>query len=113
MEISDDSLKISVFLKDKDNLLANVTISIFTIDYGFVTIKDFQIWVSRNFNERLQEAINITPPMKNFYGKYHQRVFLENKDKWYQLEARIYDAYCLSRNKEKKTEKVNLDELPI
>jgi hypothetical protein len=109
-----DDLKITVFLKDKNNLVANVTLSFNTIAYGFITIKDFQIWKSKNFNERLQEPINISPPTRNVYGRYLPTVFLERKEKWYEIESKIYDAYNLAKIEmlaKKGTSDINLDEI--
>lgn len=110
-----ENIKIKVFLKDKNNLLANATVSFNTISYGFVTIKDFQIWRSKNFNERLQEAINITPPTRNMHGHFLPTIFLEDRKKWYELESKIYDTYCLAKNEETKKEdlKINPDDIHI
>ena len=110
MSLDGEDVKISIFLKDKGRLLANAVVSFNTIIFSYVTVKDFQLWESTKFNERLQEAINITPPTRNIYGKYSQRVFLEDKKKWIDLEARIYDAYCAARNKKQIQEKVTINE---
>lgn len=111
MEISDDDLKIKVYLKDKNNLFANVTISVQTVGYDFLTVKDFQIWKSNNLNERLQEYINITPPTKVIFGRYIPRVFLEKKEKWFELETRIYDAYLKAKNKSQNNKEENLEDI--
>ena len=68
MEMQD--VKIKVYIKDKDNLIANANVSLNTVLFGFVTIKGFQLWKSTHFNERLSESINITPPTKQGYGRY-------------------------------------------
>lgn len=102
MEIDDGYIKIRILLKDKNNLLANATVSIETINYGFVTIKDFQIWRSQKMNGRLQEFINIKPPQRNVYSKWIDRVFFEDRERWIDLEARVYDAYCIARNNSKE-----------
>ena len=96
MEISDENVKISVFIKDKGNLLANATVSLETVAYGFVTIKDFQIWRSKNLNSRLQEYINIKPLQRNIWGRWIDRVFFEDTEKWYELEAEIYNKYFVA-----------------
>lgn len=113
MENRDENLTINVFLKNKGNLLANATISINTIELGFITIKDFQIWDSRNFNENLQAAINITAPSIPFKGKYHPRVFIEDKEKWRNLESKIYEAYLGLPKKENREEEIDLEEIPV
>src|SRR3972149_8104473 len=99
MEMSDEHVKIRVFIKDKGNLLANATISLETVYFGFITIKNFQIWRSQNLNSTGQENINIKPLQRNVYGKWLDRVFFEDTEKWYELEAKIYDAYFMARSK--------------
>src|SRR3990167_6757902 len=100
MELSDGNVKIRIFIKDKGNLLANATVSLETVYFGWITIKDFQIWRSQNLNSRLQEYINIKPLQRNVWGKWLDRVFFEDTEKWYELEQRIYDAYFLARTKQ-------------
>ena len=100
MEISDGNVKIRIFIKNKNNLLANAIVSLETVYFGWITLKDFQIWRSQNLNSRLQEYINIKPLQRNVYGKCLDRVFFEDNEKWYELEAKIYDAYFLARSKE-------------
>lgn len=89
-------IKIKIIIKDKPNLLANANISFDTVAFGSITIKNFAIWKSKHFNERLQEAINITPPSTRGF-KYTAIVFFENRDRWYELEQQIYDAFNVSR----------------
>ena len=108
-------VKIKVFIKDKNNLIANANVSLNTLDFGFVTIKGFQIWRSNVFNQRLNEQINITPPTKQTFGRYTQQVFFEDKDKWYELEAKIYDVFNNDRNKKlskQSVEDINIDDIP-
>lgn len=109
----ENDIKIKIILRDsKSNLLANANISINTIQFGFVTIKGFQIWKSHNLNERLQESINITPPTRQVYGHYRFQVFFEDKTKWPIMEEMIYNAFLQIRNKRVETEDVDIDELP-
>lgn len=112
----DNDIKITIQLKDKASLLANAIVSLNTIAFGFVTIKDFQIWRSKVFNDRLQEQINIKPPTRAFFGKFLERVFIEDKNKWYELEQMIYDAFNNERNKKQannNNEEVNIDDIPL
>lgn len=95
--MDNEDVKITIFLKKSPKLLANATISIQTIYFGFVTIKGFQIWNSRIFNERLQEAINITPPTIMSHGRSYQFVHFEDEKKWFELEERIYGAFIKTR----------------
>lgn len=102
-----DDIKIKIIIKDKPNLLANANISLNTIAFGFVTIKNFAIWKSKHFNDRLQEAINITPPATRGF-KYTPIVFFETPDKWFDLELQIYQAFVASRTSS-KYEDIDLD----
>ncbi len=111
MEINDENVKIKIYLKDKGNLLANVNVTIDTVEYGYLTVKGFQIWRSQKFNSRLQENINITPPRRKIYGAYIDLAFFDDVNKWYKLEARIYDAYHIAQTKKenKKVENEDID----
>lgn len=96
-QINEENIKIVIFLKDKPKLLANATITVQSMEYGQVSIKNWQIWKSDNMNERLQEKINVQPPSINMYGKYHPVIFFQDKDQFFQIESRIYDAFCKAR----------------
>src|SRR3989344_8904358 len=97
--MENEDVKITIILKKgSPKLLANATISIETVYFGFITIKGFQIWNSRIFNERLQEAINIVPPTIMPYGHPYTFVFFEKEQKWFDLETRIYEAFVKERN---------------
>ena len=100
-------INIKIILKDKPNLLANANVSINTIELGFVTIKNFVIWRSTYFNERLQEAINIEPPKTQGFRRT-PIVFFETRDKWFDLERQIYDAFNVSRAGK---EEIDIDEV--
>ena len=97
-----EDLKIHIILKSNGSILGNATISVNTYAFGFITIKDFTLWKSHVFNERLQDYINITPPIRNTFGKYIERVFLENPQKWYELELAIFEAYNAELDKQAK-----------
>lgn len=105
----DNDIKIEIKIKDIKTLLANATVSINTIPLGFVTIKGFAIWKSNHFNERLQEAINITPPSTRGF-KYIPIVFIENPKMWIELEQKIYDAFNTKRT-HANSEEIDLDEV--
>lgn len=100
MELSDGNVKIRIFIKNKNNLLANATVTLETVYFGFLTLKDFQIWRSQNLNNRLMEYINIKPLSRNIYGKWLERAYFEDPEKWYELESKIYDAYFKARNEQ-------------
>lgn len=114
MEIDNVDVRITILLKEQPHLIANATVSLRTTIFGFVTIKGFQIWKSPRFNDRLQEAINITPPTKQIFGKYFHQVFFENPKEWIALESRIYDVFNKARSENSKklpSENVSPDEL--
>lgn len=89
-----NDIKITIIIKDKPNLLANANMAIPTLDFGYITIKGFQIWKSNNLNSRLQDYVNITPPSIKAYLRWNNIVFFESEDKWVEIEQIIYDNYC-------------------
>lgn len=112
--VDEKHLKISIHFKDKEKLLANATICLETLEYGPLTIKGFQIWKSSQINDRLGEAINITPPSQPLYGRYITLLFFEDEQKWFKLERRIYDAYCLAKTKRAgRDEYIDPKDVPI
>lgn len=102
------NIKIEIKIKDVGNLLANANLEILTDGYGWVTIKDFQIWVSNNLNSRLNENINIQPLSINAHGNYLKKVFFEDSSQWEKIESEIFDAY-----KKKLLEEVPIDEKEV
>jgi hypothetical protein len=98
-QYEDENLKIRIKLKkNSPKLLANADL-IFNSHYGFITIKDFQIWRSDYFNERVQAKINIKPPSRNNYGHYTPYIFIENENSWHDIERLIGSAYFNAANK--------------
>lgn len=112
-----ENLKIKILPKNQSKLIANVNIAINTVEFGFITIKGFQIWKSNLMNERLQEKINIAPPSLRMYGRYISFVHVEDKKMWLELEHLIYSAYLrfssVNKVKSKEDEKVNPDNIPF
>lgn len=105
--------KIYIYIPEKNSkLLANVSVTLTTLEFGKVTQKWFQIWESRLMNERLLAQVNITPPTVRIYSRYHPQVYFEDVDKWYELEMLIYKAY-LDKINPRSEEKVDPDEIPI
>ena len=106
MDIQDENVKVMVFLREGNaRLLATATVSVRTVDYGFMTIKGFQIWKSKNLNGRLQEFMNITPPSTMIKGSRYFVIFFENKELWSNLEEAIYSSYRLAAVKKIKESK--------
>ena len=106
-----NDIKIKIQMKNKNTLLANATVSINTF-CGFITIKGFQIWKSRNINERLGADVNITPPTKPAFGRYIHIVFFEDKNMWYDLEQEIHASFIKAQSEIQANEEVNIDEIP-
>lgn len=108
-----NKIKIKIDLKEnKGNLLANAHVCIDT-EFGIVTIKYLQIWKSNFRNPRLQEYINIEPPSIKVYGSKIFFVFFENKDKWYELEEKIYDQFFSATHKTSSiNEDIDVNEIP-
>jgi len=108
------NIKIEIKIKYKVKLLANANLLILTNDFGWINIKDFQIWESNNYNKRLQEYINIKPPSVRVFSKYIDRIFFEDVKQWEKIEKLIYDEY-LKKLAESAPIPINLnmpDELP-
>lgn len=108
--MKDVDVKIKIVIKNKGNLLANATIHVSTYNYGFITIKSFQIWESHVFNNRLKDNVNIQPPGKVAYGHYYPHVFFEDPQKWYELEQEIYTAYLEKKN---ESEEIDVSKINI
>jgi len=104
-------IKITIKIKDKPNLLANATVSFSTTVFGFVTIKNFAIWKSKYFNQRLNDQVNIEPPAQISYGKAYRLIFFETRDCWYELEQQIYEAYCSARTS--PAEEIDPDDIEL
>lgn len=92
-------MNIKIKLKNEGKLLANADIMVPTLDYGELTIKNFQIWTSPIENRRLRERVNITPPTLNYMNMHHKMVFFEDLSYWELVELAIWKAYQLAVNK--------------
>ena len=102
-------IEIKIILKDKEPLLATANLSIPTVNFGYLTIKGFQIWKSEVLNTRIQDHINISPPAIRVYGRYLKIVFLEDEKCWFDLEAKIYNKFFELKREMK--EDFNIDEI--
>lgn len=86
-------MDVKIKIKDGGRLLANADITIDTIDYGKVTIKNFQIWKSPIQNHRLGERVNISPPSVGSGGLHYKTIFFEDMTQWGIVEEKIWKAY--------------------
>jgi len=93
------NIKIEIKIKNNAKLLANANLMFLTEDFGWITVKDFQIWSSNLCNRRLNEFINIEPPSIRVAGKYMKRIYIEDLKQWEKIEKLIFNAY-----KEKQSE---------
>jgi hypothetical protein len=113
----DENVKVSVFLINKDNIIARANISIKLNTSYFITIKGFVIWKSEWIHPKFQEQLNITPPRIYRFGKWVDIVFFESKNDWILLEEKIYSAYLKAKlekdNKLIVNENINPDDIPI
>ena len=100
-------------MKNIGNLLANANISLSTNDFGWVTIKDFQIWISNNLNTRLNEKINIEPLSVNVHGRYLVKVFFEDLKLWEVVEKEIYDSYKKKLAEEHPINYKEIEDMPF
>jgi hypothetical protein len=100
------NIKIEIKIKNKVKLLANANLILLTNDFGWVSIKDFQIWESNVYNKRLQDFINIKPPSVRVFGRYLDRIFFEDSEQWEILEKLIFDAY---KQKQAELAPINYD----
>lgn len=87
------NIKIEIKIKNKVKLLANANLMFLTDGFGWITIKDFQIWNSSLCNRRLNEYINIEPPSIRVFGKYLKRIYIEDVKQWEKIEKLIFDEY--------------------
>lgn len=97
--MNNEEIKIKIMLKNKPKLIATANVSIPTIDFGYITIKGFQIWKSELLNSRLQEYINITPPSIGAFGRWIIIIYFEDGKLWQKLESSIYGKFIEARNK--------------
>lgn len=99
MNIKIDEIKVKIKLSDKPELKATAV-----IDFGDITIKGFRLSVSKHENENLNnEKLYLQVPCF-FAGKWREIVFINDKDKWKQIEKKVFEefrnAYNEVENKE-------------
>ena len=99
--INDITIKIKMFNKPK--LIAQATV----IFSDIVETKSWKIMPSTKMHPRFQEEIWIQPPSyprgRNIWGL---TVWINDRDLYEQVEDKIYDAFCMTRNKESGEEGV-------
>lgn len=86
-------MDVKIKIKDGEKLLANADISIDTLEFGKLTIKNFQIWRSPVKNRRLGENVNVSPPSVGNLNMHFKTIFFEDMTQWENVEQRIWDAY--------------------
>ncbi|NMB56543.1 hypothetical protein GYA19_01225 [Candidatus Beckwithbacteria bacterium] len=128
--IDDITIKIRMFNHPK--LIAQAQVIFFNI----LETKGWKIMPSNRRHPRFQEEIWIQPPgypngIKNGKQTYGLTVWVNDKKLYDQIEEKIYDAFCMLRNKEEgekniaeatykdevdkndeKLEEIDIDEIP-
>lgn len=100
------NIKIEIKIKNNAKLLANANLMFLTEGFGWITVKDFQIWNSNLCNRRLNEYLNIEPPSIRVCGRYIKRIYIEDVKQWEKIEKLIFNAY---KEKEAESAPINID----
>ena len=101
MKIKIDEIEVKIKLSDKLDLKATAV-----IDFGDITIKGFRLSVSKHKNENLDSEMLYLQVPCFFAGKWREIVFINDKDKWKQIEKKVFEEYCKANK-----ESVNKDDL--
>ena len=89
MKINLEEIEIKIKLSEKPNLRATAVIS-----FGDITVKGFRISVSEHENENMQgEKIYLQPPSYRAGRGYQKLVFINDKDKWIEIEKLVFKEY--------------------
>ena len=89
MKIKTDEIEVKIKLSDKPDLKATAI-----IDFGDITIKGFRLSVSKHKNENLDNEMLYLQVPCFFAGKWREIVFINDKDKWRQIEKRVFKEFC-------------------
>ena len=95
-------MDVTIKRKGSGNLMAIADISLETVEFGKVVIKNFQIWKSEKYNDRLKAHANITPPSINIgVKKYYKLAYFDNPAGWESVEFHIWNEYINDKYSEK------------
>lgn len=108
MIIDDVSVKVKIITRSSQ-LLAQAE-----VNFGVVETKGWRISKSREVHPRFQEQVWIQPPSYPVAGKYHNTVYIGDKDLFRQVEDKIYDSYVRAKsNTPPETEELPRDEVRV
>ncbi len=107
MKIKIDEIDIKIKLSDKEKLKATAV-----VDFGEITAKGFRLSVSEHENENLDwEKLWLQPPATKIGRFWHKIVWLNDKDKWRQLEKRVFDIYKEEQKKSDQEKEMHGDNI--
>jgi|SRR3989338_1629430 len=91
MKINTNDIQVKIKFVDQEKLKA-----IISLDFGDFTIKGFRVMKSDYKNDNGEE-LWLTPPAYLGGGKYHPIFFMPNKERWKELEKKIWEEYKIQR----------------
>jgi hypothetical protein len=89
MALTHDDILVTIKMINKKKTLAQAIV----VFRNEITTKGWKIIESSFLHPQLQENIDIKPPSVFCYGRWLDLVFVENKDDFYFIQEKIYDAY--------------------
>lgn len=115
MSITINDIKVKVKLLKSEKILAQATVTLFDVweEHGWKILRSDRI------HPDFQEKIWIQAPSFNTFGSWKEIVFIDDRRLYNQVQEKIYDAYCLAKNKIgeespfEANEEVNPDDIPF
>lgn len=62
----------------------------------------FTIQTSLHIHNRFQEAVYIQPPRVRLSNRWYNIIYCRDKKLWEEIEEKIYNEYCLLRDRYRK-----------
>jgi hypothetical protein len=89
MKINLDDIKVEIKLSSKEKLKATAV-----VNFGDFVVKGFRLSVSEHENENLDsEKLWMQPPATRIGQFWHKIFWIDDKQKWKELERKIFDVY--------------------
>lgn len=117
MIIHPNDIKIKIKMLNSETLLAQATVILFDVweEHGWKVLK------SDRMHPVFQEEIWIQAPSYKKFGNWKELVFISERDLYDKLQEKIYDAYCMARNKNEgqesvvnnQNEEINIEDIPL
>lgn len=89
MKINIEEIEVKIKFVDQALLKA-----IITLDFGDFVVKGFRVMKS-NYTDN--NGLWLTPPAYPAGGEYHPIFFMPNKERWQELEKKIWEEYEIQR----------------